>query len=247
MVSQVTPYVKSLYQRAQGMGLGVDLDQVLQRKATSPAQLGQFISKFTEQFGGDGNGAPASALTPDVMAGAKARLGAEFGRLLGDGKSGTPGVLEIHPTLGMLGDLAKLMADARAAGETEVLPVVRKVLDRAATGGPITGPEYQGFTQWNGPISNLTQSDRGTTVQFGQRLGSILDDAMSDSAAKAGNPQDIQALATARRQWKAFNVAQALAKKGRVAASARTNFGTWLPADIQKPQPPRLGRVTCWT
>lgn len=142
-------------------------------------------------------GASGTKATPTVMDGAARRIGAVFD----DIASRNPVTVDSP----LLDDLANLHDQAgRELSATDAAPIhaqIDNVIAKAAdNGGRLDGSQYQNIRS---SLGRLSTSPNGSVAHFAGQIRSSLDDALERSASG----QDLDALMTARRQYRAMSQA----------------------------------------
>lgn len=135
-------------------------------------------------------------------------------------------------------DLARISALASDAGiDAAQAAALNRRIDHvwdlaAQNGGTIPGKAYQELTR-KGEALDLLQGNRSTTTgQLAGQIRDALDDALSRSAA----PEDVAALQTARRQYKALKTVEPLTLRADTPGGPTPSTGEISPAAL-------LGRV----
>lgn len=153
-------------------------------------------------------GEKASALTPDVMASAKNRIGGVF-----------DSVAQRTPSISADSKFVQDMIDTTHGAEQtltadELGPIGKQVgaiLDKFEASGnrTITGDIYQALTRKDAPLSRAMQSDNPNIRFYAGQIRDALDGALERAA-----PADALAdLKTARSQWRAMRTVEDLTEK----------------------------------
>jgi hypothetical protein len=155
-------------------------------------------------------GETAPAFTPDVMDGAKTRIGAVFDRVANTTNIDAPSVNT------MIGDLATIERDMNMVLPTNELPKLKAQLDNiidvaAKQNGTISGQSYQALTRKGAP---LDLAERSTDPNVRHVAGQIRD-ALDDAFVRSASPADQAALVQAKYQYRIMRTVDPLAAKSR--------------------------------
>src|SRR6185437_11385875 len=170
--------------------------------ASRDAQLGAFNRAVSNTFGEN-----ADALTPDVMANAKSRIGAVFDSVA----ARTPSI-KADPTFDQ--NMLDAMTTAQQTlTDAEVKPLSNQfdnIVGKFQQGdNSIDGATYQALTRKGAPLDRAMQSDNPNVRFAAGQMRDALDEALQRSA-----PADALAdLQRARSQYKALKTVEPLAAK----------------------------------
>lgn len=170
--------------------------------ASRDAQLGAFNRAVSNTFGEN-----ADALTPDVMANAKSRIGAVF-----DSVAARTPTIKADPTFDQ--NMLDAMTTAQQTlTDAEVKPLSNQfdaIVGKFQQGGnSIDGATYQALTRKGAPLDRAMQSDNPNVRFAAGQMRDALDEALQRSA-----PADALAdLQQARSQYKALKTVEPLAAK----------------------------------
>lgn len=181
---KITPAVKETAKKLKDMGIPVRLSQLMDSKFLSAidmaiskvpfsgaeksqsAQRAAFTRELSKSFGED-----ADTITPEVLEGAKTRLGEAYGKLLGgkdiplDRKQFAQEISELADELGLEND---------ASGTEFIQKQVNNILTTIDNnGGKLTGDSYQ-------KLRKTLKAAKGTNYSVG-KLQNFLDDKVRES------------------------------------------------------------------
>jgi hypothetical protein len=168
----------------------------------SAEQSTAFTRAVAKTFGED-----ADKLTPEVMQGAKDRIG---GAMNDVAKRTT-----IHDIAPLQAQLDQIVKDAaQVLPEGEVTPLQKQVenIRSAIRDGALSGETYQALTRKNSPLDIASNSANPNIRHYAQAVHEALDDALEKSAS----PEDVAALTQARWQYKNLMTVKNLAAKANV-------------------------------
>lgn len=169
--------------------------------AARAKQLRQFNSAIARTFGEQ-----ADAITPEVMARAKARIGSDF-----DGVFSRNDVLADKSLLDDLADVQlRATTNLTDAQANDVGKAITSILNEANKGGGVLGGrKYHAFTSKGGALQNLTSSADPNIKHYAGQVREAIDDAFARSAS----PEDAALLSKAKQQYRAMKVVQDLVPK----------------------------------
>ena len=169
---------------------------------TSAAQRTAFNGAVAQTFG-----ETADKLTPQVMANARDRIGAQFD----DVAKQTPTIVADRQ---LQSDLMQTVKNASATvTDSELKPIVKQAqnivdaIDPAT--GTITGTQYQALTRRGTPLDAAMKSSNPNIKSFANEVREALDGAFERSAPS----QVADQLAQARSQWKNMRTIEDLVAK----------------------------------
>lgn len=187
-----SPFVNKLDQmvgKIPGSGMGALVD----------AQHEGFNRAVANTFGEN-----ASAITPDVMAAAKKRIGADFDAV----EKGTTVQFD-HP---LISDLKGIVNDASGVLEPgQIAPLnnrINAIIDQAKN-GEFDGETFNNMMKKGAPLSRLQSSTDPNVKYYAGQIRSALQDALERSAT----PEMAQKYNRARYQYKNLKTVQPLAEK----------------------------------
>lgn len=188
-----TPFIAKMSQMA-GMLPGSGMATL---KAEQQTAVNRAIART---FGED-----ADAITPDVMARARTRLGGEFDDI---GSRST-----LHADSRLLSDFHGILSDSeRALGDNEARIINRHiggVIDKIEGPGVIPGDIYQGLVRKGAPLDRSMHSSDPNVRYYAGQVREALDDALQRSVS----PELRNRLMTARSQYKAMKTIEDLSEK----------------------------------
>jgi hypothetical protein len=154
-------------------------------------------------------GESADALTPDVMQGAKTRIGGVFNRVANN--------TTIQNTDSLMQNLGQVASDAaHVLPDNELKPILRQIESIGSVVDPqtktLSGQSYQALIKKGGALDSAMNSANPDIRRYAGQLRDQLDDALEASA----NPQDLQDLKTARLQYKNLMTVKDLATKAGI-------------------------------
>lgn len=211
----VSPEIALLAKRANDLGVPVSGPQITNSKtmqtlasvtdqmpfsgaaARSATQGQAFTRAVAKTFGED-----ATNLTPEVMAGAKSRIGSVFNDVLSRNS--------IKADDSMMGSLASIETNAQAGLQQSQADTVSKLINGAMSkfkGDNLEGNAYQNF-RTNVLLPATKSDDTGIKHAAGQIL-ETMDGALNRSVSGA----DAKAITTARSQWRNMRTIEDLAEK----------------------------------
>lgn len=159
-----------------------------------------FNRAIAKTFGED-----ADAVTPEVMAAAKKRIGNKFDEI----SSRTSFPIDNDLTAKSLGILKEASSVLPAQ---EIKPIYNQLMSIAQTAdknGVISGDSYQALTRKGAPLDRaINSSDPNVRFYAGQ-----IKDALQDAMERYASPRDARQLREARSQWKSLKTVEDLAEK----------------------------------
>jgi hypothetical protein len=179
----------------------MNLNPINNHLARDATQRGQFTRAVGRTFGAD-----SDSLTPEVMQGAKDRLGAQFDQIAARNP--------VHVDDNMLGDFAQIESEAQQALPQGEFTPIAKQLDNVITqasknGDTLTGEQYQALTRKGSPLDVASNSANPNIRHYAIQIRGALDDALERSAG----PEDVKALQSARLQYKNMKTVEPLVSK----------------------------------
>jgi hypothetical protein len=174
---------------------GLEHSNELQRTAFSRA----VASTFGEQG--------ATALTPEVMSGARDRIGKMFDTVAAN--------TTIRNTDDLLRKLGNVVGEAgQVVSGDELKPLQNQVahIGEMIDNGTISGKAYQALTRKDAPLDRALNSANPNIRYYATQIRRTLDDALQASAS----PADVATLRTARLQWKNMRTVQDIASKAGI-------------------------------
>lgn len=190
--SSTSPFINKLDQmvpKIPGSGMGKVIDE----------QQGAFNRAVAKTFGED-----ADAITTDVMARAKKRIGSEFDHVAQNT------AIRFDNILG--NDLGKVVNEASTVLErAQVEPLANRVAEIAkmAKTGIIDGEAYQNMMKKGAPLNRLMNDADPNKRYYAGQIKEALDDALQRSAT----PEMAQRLQQARLQYKNMKTIEDIAEK----------------------------------
>lgn len=190
--TSTSPFINKLDQmvpKIPGSGMGKVVDE----------QQGSFNRAVAKTFGED-----ADAITTDVMARAKKRIGSEFDHVAQNT------AIRFDNVLG--NDLGKVVQEAGTVLEkAQVEPLANRVAEIAkmAKTGIIDGEAYQNMMKKGAPLNRLMNDADPNKRYYAGQIKEALDDALQRSAT----PEMAQRLQQARLQYKNMKTVEDLAEK----------------------------------
>lgn len=175
--------------------------------ANNESQRAAFTKAVGDTFGGDGDGAPVTALTPQTMQGAKTRIGSVFNRV---GQNTT--IADTDPLMTNLGQVAH--DAAQVLPDSDVRPILNQIQNIASTteDGKMSGASYLSLTKKGSPLDQAQNSANPNIRYYAGQVRDALDDALEANAS----PEDLADLQNARFQYKNLMTIQGLAAKAGV-------------------------------
>lgn len=169
-------------------------------KISAEAQHEAFTRAVSRTFGED-----APALTQDVMASAKSRIGKIYDEVLP------------RNSIGQTPDLATQLSDIKAnaieqldaEGAKDITAAVDKINDKLGTATGMSGRYYQTMRAQGGRLSKLSDAQDSTVAYYGTKLRNLLDDAFVSQAQGSDGAR----LAEARAQFRNLKTVEPLAAK----------------------------------
>jgi len=152
-------------------------------------------------------GEEADNLSPEVMSQAKDRIGKVFNEVAKNS------AIDIDDDL--VRGINQIADDAQlSVAESEYRPIANQIKNifSKIKDGKITGDVYQALTRRNGPLDRAMASSDSNIRFYANQLRDTLDDGLERSAT----PETIDALRTARLQWKNMRTVQDLAAKAGI-------------------------------
>ncbi len=141
----------------------------------TPEESAAFNRKVAQTFGADGE-----ALTPEVMQGARDKLGAKFEEIAGNTQ--VPWDDPLRTSIGQI-----IHDTAQVVPEAQLPPLFKQLANIADTGGKegapgvISGASYQALTKKGAPLSSLQNAGDPTIRDAANRIRDVLDDALERS------------------------------------------------------------------
>ena len=221
---------KDLYELAVQKGIPVHFSQLSDSKFVKKlAQMVGYLplsgsgkaadaqrQAFARAVGGT-FGSPESALTDDVMAAARKRIGAEFDRI-----HNANGV-QLQPS-----DISKLNAIAQSAernlppDEAQIVKnQITDLIGKADSNGNIPGKAYQAMR--TDRLMKLEGSSKPMMANMVRGVRKVADKAADASASH----EDAKALATARSQWRNLKTAEKALKRSEGAKGGISPAQLW--------------------
>lgn len=174
------------------------------------------INAFTRAVGRT-FGEDAEALTPNVMAQAKSRIGGEIEKI----SKGTT----INADNQFLSDLGRIESDAqKVVAESEFAPLSRQLenVRGKITNGAIDGDTYASLIKTNSPLDRAMKNKDANVSFYAKQVREALDDAFERSAA----PGVADAFRAARYEYRNMKTIEDLAEKatdGRISPALLLN------------------------
>ena len=176
-----------------GQSVGSPRLQALEDTLTAtPEQLDTLARRAMETVG-----SPAPRMTQEALRDAEKTIGDGFDSVL-QGVNSVPDQSVAQRAMQVVDDYLK---DAPAAVVTgRVRDVANEIVDAATS--PTPKPiSLETFRKWRTALGRLVTSEDEATRIAARELRSVIDDATDDALRAAGRAEDIQSLATLRRQW----------------------------------------------
>lgn len=172
-------------------------------------------------------GENAPRMTPEVLKSARQRIGSVFEGV--GARTSIPMDNELLGNLQGVIDTAKRITPAHAHDAIEAQAM--NIIDTAANnGGNIGGRAYIKLTARGGPIDQMINSPDPSIAEAGKQYRTVIDNALQAHAA----PEDLAALATARREYRAFMTAREMAKRADTIGGANPSVGEVSPAALRQ-------------
>lgn len=190
--NSTSPFINKLDQMVPKIP-GSGMSDVISEQKTA------FNSAIAKTFGED-----AKAITPDVMAAARKRIGSEFDAV----EKGTRVQFD-QPLISKLDSVVRDAADVLEAGQ--VAPLAKRVgsIIDLAKNGEFDGKTFNNMMKQGSPLSRLQKSTDPNVRYYAGEIRSALQDALERSAT----PEMAQRYNLARLQYKNMKTIQPLAEK----------------------------------
>ena len=189
-------------------------------EAFSGTQQGAFNRAVAQTFG-----ETADRITPEVLQGAKARIGAVFNDVAAKTK------ITADPQFGR--ELMDVVKNAPLVlTDAEWGPIQRQlgnVLGKVDGNNTISGEAYQALTRKGTPLDLAINSSNPNLRFWSGQIRTALDDALQRSAS----PEDLASLTQARAQWKAMRTVEPLTLRADAVQGAKPSSGDVSPAALR--------------
>lgn len=170
-------------------------------RITPEEQADQFTRLVSRTIGED-----TTRLTGDVLNNAQTRIGGDIGRITSSyGINADPATDASIAALE--NDLSRRRPSLKSADADQIAGAINTVKSNLSDG--LSGENYQGMRQRGGMLDDLSRDGNPTIAGFGTRLRGVLDDAFDRQVP----PDQADALATARAQYRALQTIRPTVEK----------------------------------